>query len=249
MRLRPFTLGLVAGLLLLAVGTVFAGTPAGLSIRLDPNLVGRSSTLEIVANPQSGQGDGRVPKSAVLSIQRGFKLDPRARAARCSSRQAENFNCPRASRIGGGEALVTASGAIVPGGSQDFTAAIDLFLAPPIRPNDLAGIVVYVHEPTTGQRGTTTARLVRRARGPYGYELRFEFGDGQAAPPGVTIELKHLELRAGAKRTVTRAGRRVTFSLITNPAACDGTWNGQGVIRFTDGSSEQADLSSPCRRR
>jgi hypothetical protein len=248
MRRRFLPLLLVAIALAIA-GIAPAQTP-GLTITLDPNLAGRPSTLVIEADGQSGQSDGRVPKSAVLSVQRGFRLDPRARAARCSPQRAKDFNCPKASRIGGGEAVVTASGAIVPGGSQDFTAAIDLFLAPPARRNDLAAVVVYVHEPTTGTRGASTGRLVPRGSGPYGYELRFDrLGAGQSPPPGVTIKLKHLELRVGARRVVTRAGRRTVHNLITNPAQCDGTWDGHGAVTFTDGSVSEAGLTVACRNR
>ena len=244
---KPLLAFSLAGVAL--TGTTFAASgPPGLTISLQPNVTGRPSTLVIEADGQPDQSDGRVPKSAVLSIQRGFRLDPRARSARCTQQRAEQFNCPKASRIGGGEAVVTASGAIVPGGSQDFTAAIDLFLAPPERPHDLAGVVVYVHEPTTGTRGTSTGRLVPRANGPYGYELRFDdLGAGQSPPPGVTIKLKHLALKVGARRAVTRAGHRVVHNLITNPPRCNGTWHGHGTITFTDGSTAEAGLSAPCR--
>ena len=237
---------LLTALLLTAIAAQ-AQSP-GLTISLQPNVTGRPSTLVIDAEGQSSPSDNRLPKSATLSIQRGFRLDPHARSARCSRQQAENFDCPKASRIGGGEAVVTASGAIVPGGSQDFTAQIDLFLAPPARAHDLAGVVVYVHEPTTGTRGTATGRLVSRARGPFAYELRFDqLSAGQSPPPGVTIKLKHLELRVGARRVVTRAGHRILRSLITNPPSCDGTWNGHGLVTYTDGSSSAADLSVACR--
>ena len=234
-------------------GSALAQTP-GLTIRLDPNLVGRPSALVIEAEGQAGQSDGRMPQSIVLSIQRGFRLDPRARAARCSPRQARNFNCPDASRIGGGQAVVTASGALIPGGSQDFTASIDLYLAPPARSHDLAGLVVAVEEPTTGTRGTATGRIVPRGSGPYGYELRFEnLGGGQAPPPGITIELKRLDLRAGAHRSVAvghgDARHRVTYSLITNPASCDGTWNGLAALRYSDGSSTKRGFAAACRPR
>jgi hypothetical protein len=246
---RPLLALLLLGAGLSGAAGAVAQAP-GLTISLQPNVTGRPSNLIIEADGQAAQNDSRVPRSAVLSIQRGFKLDPRARSARCTTRQAADFECPKASRIGGGAAVVTASGAIVPGGSQDFTAAIDLFLAPPERPHDLAGVVVYVHEPTTGTRGTSTGRLVARGRGPYGYELRFErLSAGQSPPPGVTIKLKHLELRVGARRTVTRAGRRIVHSLITNPATCDGTWNGHGVVTFTDGSTSETGLQVACRRR
>src|SRR4051794_11024662 len=197
MRKPLFAAVLVVALVSAAVGAL-AQSP-GLELSLHPNVSGRPATLEIDADGQSSQIDNRVPKSAVLSVQRGFKLDPRARSARCSHQQAEDFDCPKASRIGGGEAVVTASGAIVPGGSQDFTAQIDLFLTPPARRHDLAGVVVSIHEPTTGTRGTATGRLVPRGSGPYGYELRFEqLSAGGSPPPGVTIKLKHLELHVGA---------------------------------------------------
>jgi hypothetical protein len=250
---RKRVLAIVLATMAAVASAATAQTP-GLTIRLDPNLIGRPSSLLVEAEGQSGQTDGRVPRSVVLSVQRGFVIDPRSRAARCSPRQARNFNCPRASRIGGGQAVVTASGAIIPGGSQDFTASIDLFLAPPPRNHDVAGLVVAIEEPTTGQRGTATGRIVRRGSGPYGYELRFEdLGAGQAPPPGITIELKRLDLRTGARRSVV-VGRgdnrhRVTYSLITNPSACDGTWNGHAVLSFSDGSSEERGLSAACRRR
>jgi hypothetical protein len=225
----------------------------GTTVRLDPNLVGRPSALVIASEGQGGQTDGRAAKSIVLSVQRGFKLDPRSRAARCSAKQARNFNCPEASRIGSGSAVVTASGAIIPGGSQDFTASIDLFLAPAPQSRDVAGIVVAVEEPTTGQRGTAIGRIVRRGRGPFGYELRFDdLGGGQSPPPGITIELKRLDLRAAARRTIAVGSgdnrHRVTYSLITNPSSCDGTWNGHVAVIFDDGSSLEQDVSSRCRR-
>jgi hypothetical protein len=251
---RQLVLALVVPAGALAFVTSAVGQSGALTISLDPNLVGRPSALVIEADGESGQSDGRVPKSVILSVQRGFKLDPRARAVRCSPRQARNFNCPEASRIGSGRAVVTASGAIIPGGSQDFTASIGLFVAPPPRTHDVAGVVVAVEEPTTGQRGTATGRIVRRGSGPYGYELRFEdLSAGQSPPPGITIKLKRLDLRAGARRNVTVGSgdrrHRVTFSLITNPLACDGTWNGHATLSFTDGSSLERDLSSTCRRR
>jgi hypothetical protein len=213
-------------------------------IDLQPNRAGRASTLLVAVEGGPGQADGRTPSSVVLSIQRGFVIDPRARARRCTDRQAENFRCPERSRIGSGTAVVTASGAIVPGGSQDFTASLDVFLARPPRANDLAGVVVSFHEPTTGRRGTTTGRIVRRGRGAFGYELRFAGLDGgEAPPPGVSVELKRLDLRAGARR---RQGG-TTFNLIRNPDFCDGTWTGRGEVRFTDGSSAVRRIEVHCR--
>jgi len=216
-------------------------------LTLTPNVAGKGSTLSVESKGQSEQIGDRMVRSAILSVQRGFKVDPRSRAARCNAQQAERFSCPEASRIGSGRAVVNASGLIVPGGSQDFTAAIDLFLAPPVRRGDIAGVVASVSEPTTGQRGTATGRLVKVPTGPYGIELRFDRFPSAEPPPGVTIKLKELTLRAGAKRAVKRRGKRFTFNLITNPAKCRGTFKGRVDIGFTDGSSLSTNIAAPCR--
>lgn len=143
---------------------------------------------------------------------------------------------------------------MIPGGSRDFTAQVGLYIAPRARPKDLAGLVVSVEEPTTGQRSTATGRVLRRRRGPYGYEIRFDdLGAGQAPPPGVTINLKRLDLRVGAhRRAIVGEGANshpVTYNLITNPLACDGTWNGRAKLTFSDGSSLERATAIACRRR
>ncbi|HVE68683.1 MAG TPA: hypothetical protein VNB64_08905 [Solirubrobacteraceae bacterium] len=260
---RPLRFALAGALLApLAAGAGAATAQApGVSVQLQPDVAGRASSLVVAADGRARPVAGRVPSSAVLSVQRGFRVDPRSRAARCSSRQAQDFACPEASRIGSGQAVVTARGLLVPGGAQQFTASIALFIAPPVPSADVAGVVVAVSEPSTGRRATATGRIVRRARGPYGYELRFDrFPAAQPPPPGVEIELERLDLRVGARRTVTvyrtigsgtsrrRVRRRVVRSLIANPSACYGSWTARAALSFPDGSSLQSDLSTPCRR-
>lgn len=226
-------------------------------VKLDPNVAGRASHLRVDAYPGSpGQG----VRSVVLSAARGFKFDPRARAARCGAAKASKFECPAASRIGGGTATGSATGLVIPGGRYDFKASIKSFLAPPQRKGDIAGVVFQVTEPGSGQRGTVTGRVLRVSDGPYGLELRFE-NLGAAAPsyPGVTVSIDHVVLRAGAsrtvvrKRTVTRDGRRVTvrkkhrFDLITNPPKCTGWWPFRVTVGYGDHNEEtfgQARCSS-----
>jgi hypothetical protein len=235
----------------LVAGSLPAAAAAkGPIVKLDPNAAGRGSHLTVDAYP-GNPGNGQAPRSVVVSAARGFKVDARARAARCSAAQARKFECPAASRIGGGTAFGHATGAIVPGGRYDFKAAIKSFLAPPQQKGDVAGVVVQVSEPTSGQRGTVTGRVVRVKDGPYGLELRFD-NLGAAAPsyPGVTISIDHVKLRAGAsrtvvrKRTVTRDGRRVTvrrkhrFDLITNPPKCAGAWPFRVTIGYADHNEE-----------
>lgn len=256
---RLTCLAVLAGALALS-GPAAAESP-GVSLALSPNVAGRPSTLVIGAEGGSTSMQQSMIKSITLSVQRGFTVDPHAVRARCSAAQAKSFACPEASRIGSGQAVVTASGAIVPGGSQDFTAAIDLFLAPPVQAGDLAGVVISFHEPTTNQRGTVTGRLIARSKGPFAYELQFEgsVGDGGQLPPGVTIALKRLDLRAGARRTVIRSHsvgqgknrhrvkRRVTLTLLRNPPRCNGFWKGQVVLDSSDGSSSTRSVTAPCR--
>ena len=236
------TLALAGGV----AGVEAQGGGQEVSVRLQPNLAGKPSTLVIEATGDSAQAGGGIPRSAQILVQRGFKVDPKSRAARCSEAQAEASACPEASRIGAGEVDGTASGAIVPGGSLDFTAEIGLFLAPRERSQDLAGIVVAVREPTSGIQGSATGRIIPRRQGPFGYELRFDDLDSAAEPPaGVTIELKRLELRAEAHR---RVGGK-TRHLIRNPKSCDGSWRSRAVLRFTEGSPVSAALEAPCRAR
>jgi hypothetical protein len=211
----------------------------------------------------SGQ---QVPQAIVADFQPGFGFDPDAVAERCSPGQASGGACPEASRIGSGQAVVTASGPFLAPGGQDFTATIDLFLAPPVQTGDLAGVVLQVSVPNMGRR-SLTGRILRLPPGPFGTELRFEGLDqaGQA-PPGYSATLKQLDVTVGAHRSVTttrkvrrrvrtRHGRRrtrtrtvrhtVAHDLITNPATCDGAWEGRLTVHYSDHDDTQ-DLSTPC---
>ena len=234
---------LAAALALMAPAAAAAQSTT--EITFDPEGVKRGSTLTVRASGETFTG--RSPSTVSVLVQRGFKLEPKARARTCS----DPANCPSASRIGAGRAVIEASGGFFPAGPQEFTAQLELFLAKPRRSGDRAGLVITYNEPQTGTSGALTGRVIRLASGPYGYELRVE-GLEATAPsfPGLTARLKSLEFSAGAKRTVTvrKRGkrRRVTYHLITNPSRCDGAWENAVRATFPDGTTAERVFASPC---
>jgi hypothetical protein len=166
-------------------------------------------------------------------------VDPRSRAKRCSPAQARDSACPKASKIGFGSASGRASGTLVPGGEQDFTAEIEVFLAPSVRKGDIAGAVLQVTEMRSGFKGSVTGRIVRGGRSKlYGVKLRF---DDFPQYPGVSLRVDHISLLAGA--------RRKQHSLLTNPSKCRaGSWPFRIDVGYTL-YSERSDLAAPCRPR
>ena len=245
--LRIALLALSVGLLaVVPAGGQDAGPAA--SFRLSPNVAGQGSRLIIDAQNLGSTGGPRVT-STVLGLQRGFKLDVRSRTGRCTRAQAESFACPASAKIGAGFAIVRATGAIVPNGSQDFRAEIDIHLAPKRRAGDLAGVVISVQEPATGQRGTVYGRLLSRPRQAFGQQLRFDsFPAVGEPPPGVELTLRRLHLEAAAFRRIRRNGRRIRLTLIRNPARCRGSWRARSQVGFSDGTSRTTFLRTPCRK-
>ena len=114
----------VATTLLVAVPAGGQDTGPATTFRMSPNVAGQGSRLIVDAQNLGSAGGPRVT-STVLGLQRGFELDVGARTGRCTPAQAESFACPASAKIGSGFAIVRATGAIVPGGSQDFRAEID----------------------------------------------------------------------------------------------------------------------------
>jgi hypothetical protein len=107
-----------------------------------------------------------------VDFQRGARFDPRGRKKRCSDAQARDRACPVKSRLGSGLVQGTATGLVVPGGRQDFTVALELFLAKPSHAGDLADIIAQYNEPQSGRKGFGRARLRRLVSGPCGSRWR-----------------------------------------------------------------------------
>jgi hypothetical protein len=256
---RSATVRVTAGLAVAAgvAGSAFGQTAAPPdAARRGPNVAGKGSRLVVDVEPPASSG-GESPSAAVMAIARGFRFDRRARKRRCTAQQARDFECPVESRIGRGSAEIEARGLLVPGGRQTFVASIQIFLASPFRRGDLAGIVFQASEPRTGTRRSSTGRLVRVAGGgPFGTELRLEgLPTPPSPPPGVTVELKRVEFRVGATRTIRRrkrlgrrrVTRRIRRHLIRNPRRCRGPWPYELRLTLPSGERTYAgDLT--CRK-
>jgi len=244
----------VAVLLLMAAPAV-AQEPE-ISFVADPARAGAQSTLRFDSRGGSAASGAATPDSITIALQRGFRVDLRGAAGRCSDEQAREA-CPDAARVGRGEATIRAEGLVVPGGSQSFRASIEAFLAP-ARKDDLAGVVIEIREPQTSTFRSARGRLVTVPDGPYGHELIFsDFGAAPTAPPGVTITLERLTLSVGARRTGTvtrrvrgrRVRRKVTRSLITNPRVCPPAgWAAQLRV-VANGAETVRTVAAPCRAR
>ena len=251
----------VAGLLAVPAVAVAADAPPG-AVQLDPNIAGRASTLRIELGQEALAGrssNDERPQSLHLQGTRGLRINPRAVARRCTDEQADAFNCPARSRIGSGSAEGRAETSPVTG--IDFTATIDVFLAPRRQVGDIAGVVVQIREPQSGQRFTVKGRIIPIAAGPFGSELRFEGLDGGGElPPGVTVTLRRVQITAGAQRvvrrrvTVRRNGmrRRVTrrfrYTLLRNPRTCTSPWPYRLRVVYRD-RTEDFNGSVDCRPR
>jgi hypothetical protein len=227
---------------------------------LTPNTPGAGSRVHVEVNGSAPELAGTLPESVALGVQRGFALDVRAVAVRCTGGALTSGTCPAASRIGTGQAVVRASGLL----SRDIPATLDVFLADPVESADVASAVV-VMSAVGVSRGVRT-RLLAPATGPVGYELRLE-GIASAVPaiPGVSFGLRSLSLDLGTRRRVTKTTykhvrvtrhgrrvtvrrkvrRRVTYDLLRNPTTCGGAW----VVRLTvrvAGVDSSRDVGVPC---
>jgi hypothetical protein len=235
-----------------AAATAQMEAPAD-SAKLVPNVAGKGSKLVIDVRPPAGQA---TPTSAVLSIARGFRFNRRSRRTRCTDDQNSSFSCPASSRVARGTADITASGLLI-GGTRHYVANIEAFLARRFQPGDIAGFFVQASEPTTGIRGSSEVRLVRKGSGPYGSELRFEgFPATSSLPPGITVHIDRIRAKIGASRRI-RVRKRVNgrvrhrrkrVYLIRNPRRCRGSWPYKLHLTFSDHNEDYIGKAA-CRKR
>jgi hypothetical protein len=233
MRLRRILLGFAAALVLsTAVG---AQSAEDVTVTLDPAAAGKPSRLTVVASGEATSSGQEQPQSLSLFIARGFKVDPRSRAKRCSEQQRLDLSCPAESRVATGTAQGSAT---FFGQTFPFSATIEAFLAPRAQPGDIAGVAVVVREQSSGRTGSGKARLLRTGdSGPFGIELRFDEFPAADVPAGVTVKLDRLELSVKASRRVRvkrprRKPRYRRYHLIRNPRECSGSWPFQARVQF-----------------
>ncbi|MDX6680233.1 MAG: hypothetical protein QOG94_272 [Solirubrobacteraceae bacterium] len=227
---------------------------------LTPNTAGAGTRVHVEVGGAAPELAGALPESVALGVQRGFALDARAVAVRCTGDAATTGKCPVQSRIGVGQAVVRTSGFL----NRDIPATLDVFLGDAVAPGDVASAVVVIS--AAGLSGTVRTRLLAPATGPVGYELRIE-GIAAAVPaiPGVAFGLRSLSLDLGASRKVTKTTykrvrvtrhgrrvtvrrkvkRRVTYDLLRNPTTCGGAWGVRLTVRVA-GTDRVRDVAVPC---
>jgi hypothetical protein len=236
--------GWATGLLAAAALAVAAPAPAqvpGDAVRAVPNTAGAGSHLigdfRVADDPQSG---GQSPRQIFINVAAGFKTDSRARSETCSEQQAAAFDCPENSKIGAGFATATLiTGAFAP---LPLVADMAMFLAPPQQPGDVAGAVLQATVRNSGQRATTTGRVVKLSS-PYAFGLWFENLDPLTSglPPGFRVDRIYGD--NGASRTV----KTKRYDLITNPQTCpSGGWPYSVRLVYPNGAESVRDASTDC---
>jgi hypothetical protein len=240
--MRRLALSITAALALLLAVPALAKAPATLTV--DPNVAGKGSKSTLDAYPPDPD---RNPRTVVLRVLKGVKIDTRAVAQKCTRQQANQESCPAKSRIGGGtaEAKVT-----IPGfPSSNVTIDVDLYLAKKEHDNDIAGVVLHAKEPQSGEEGHAVGRIRKIDVGKFGVETRFEDLDKAVKPPpGVQAHVTHVHLTFGKSRKITKAnGQVVRVHLIRNPKSCDGDWEFQAILGYAGRGPVKHNGSTDCR--
>ncbi len=257
--MRRITITTTAALVLMLAGSAHAQDTT-ITGGLTPNTAGAGSKVHVQVSGSAPELSGALPESVALGVQRGFALDVRAVAARCTGAAVTSGACPAASRIGSGDTAVRASGLL----NADIRAGIDVYLADPVQAGDVASAVVVLSAFNVTKAVRT--RVLSHATGPFGYELRLE-GIASAVPalPGVKFALTSLTLDIGTSRRVTKTTtkrvrvtrngkrvtvkrkvkRRVTYTLLRNPKTCAGAWTVRLAMRVA-GADRVRDVAVPC---
>lgn len=252
-------------------------------LALDPSVARQGTALVVVVDESRLSSNGRHADSIGIALARGMRFDRASRSRLCTRAQAARSACPTTSRIGFGRFKLAVRG-YESGGEAELTWAIDAYLGTPLRQGDAASIVLTAKllgassvatllEPKLGTRVpntvTTVGRLVRRASGAYGIELRFGSLPVRldlAAP--ITATPAKLELTLSAVRRIrqdfvrlvrvrTLDGyevrriadhRLIGHHLLRTPQTCDGSWPSELRVGFAGRvkrSANRIDCSEP----
>lgn len=248
-------------LLLAAVGAAGSATAQQTTaVTLDPTGSGQGTTVVLGADASLLSPSGAPGESLSLALGRGMRIDSASREQLCTARAAARGTCPETARIGFGRFGLIVRG-YEPGAVETELAwAIDAYLGEPQRRGDAASVVLISRllgadlvgallAPSLGARvpasTTTLGRLVRKASGRYGVELRFDRLPAQLdVKSPITVAPSRLDLSLGAFRRVRqnftrrikirtptgyevrkiRDHRLVGHYLFRTPATCNGSW-------------------------
>jgi hypothetical protein len=125
---------------------------------------------------------------------------------------------------------------------------IDLYLAPPPKPGDRAGVVVHAKEPNSGQEGHVIGRITPIESGKFGLETSFDKLDKAfKAPNGVTTHVDRMKISFGKHRKIRKKnGKHVRVDLIRNPRTCNGSWPYRVVLGYTGRPAYTVNDSAAC---
>jgi len=224
---------------LLALAAITAPGAAQAVNTATPNGAGKGTRLHPELDARRPPVSGRIPTETTLSVQEGYRFDPKAVARRCTADQAEQDACPAASAVGTAEVTAAYAG-------YDVVVPIRLYLAKPQQAGDLAGVAAVAT--LLGSTRSTFGRVVRTTEAPFGLSVVLPTPGGDVS--GYPITFKAFKADIGARRVVKqrvgRRTRRVRRSLITNPRTCDGTWASRARFTFGDGSTAAVDAPIAC---
>jgi hypothetical protein len=219
---------------LVFAGTAAAASSPNISISLQPNKVKKNSTLTV--NASGFPTESSLPSSIEFQVQKGFKTSAKSVSQLCNPTAS---SCPTASKIGSGNAQATGT---LAGLSENDTVNFTLYLGKPQQSGDVASVILAGSDTLFHQSLSTTGRLFKDSAG--GLELLFsQFPTIPGLPAGTQITLNSISLTAGAKRTIKKKVKRhhktvtikTTYSLITNPSTCSGSWTGSATVTFGSG--------------
>jgi hypothetical protein len=254
-----------------STGAAGAAAQTTAPVALDPSVAGQGTALVVAADATLLSRQGQPAGSITLALARGMRVDRAARERLCTRAQAARSRCPGASRIGFGRLVMSVLGYLPTGGATELAWSLDAYLGTPVRRGDVASVVLQARllgadsvdlllEPLIGtsvpRSGRSSGRLVQRASGEMGIELRFAelpVGLGVAAPVSVTPARLELTLSA-VRRTRQNFVRRVTVRtpsgyeirrirdhrlighhLLRTPERCGGSWPYELRVGFPDG--------------
>jgi hypothetical protein len=227
-----------------AFGAIAAPAAAQATATATPNTVKTGTMLHTELDASGEPVNGRVPTQTVLSIERGFALDTKAVAKRCTHSKAQQDKCPPKSAIGTAEIQADYNG-------YTIVIPVRLFLAKPVEPGDLAGFEAVAT--VLGSINATTGRIAPATVDPYGISVILPSPGGDLS--GFPITFKSFKSDLGATRVIkTKVGRKhhkhikkTTHSFIRTPPTCaTGTWASNAVFTFGDGSTAEVLAPISC---
>jgi hypothetical protein len=205
-------------------------------VLLDPAVAKEGTTFKISLYAATLTSGGAPASGLRLALPRGTRVDRRASLGRCAPPTALQRGCPDDSRIGFGRSAADVTGFLTPGGSTSVAWSLTAFLAEPVRPGDLAAVVLRAQLLGGDRAGellgpllggslplpltsVAVGRLVPPRSSQYGPELQFdELPALPPAPANGSVSPTSLDLTIGAVRRVrVDFVRRVRVATPTGP--------------------------------